>query len=98
MPMKLTYSPLSEARKQQLYEQYPGIERHFNELEKKIRESPYSGTKMTIPSQSGKDIPALSLSTETDIFSGALSFSKELTGVYVCSGDLQNVRVIQILF
>jgi hypothetical protein len=89
---------LSEKRKQQLCKLYPGIEQHFNEIEKKIRESPLLGAKMITPAQSGKDIPAFSLSTATDIFSGAISFSKELTCVYVCSGDLQNVRIIQILF
>jgi hypothetical protein len=96
--MKITFSPSSTARKQRLCDQYPGIERHFNELETRILKTPLSGTKMIIPSQGRKDIPAFALSTRTDIFSGAAKYSKELTGVYVYSEKLQTARVIQFLF
>jgi hypothetical protein len=89
---------LSKARKQQLLFKYPGIAQHFRLLEDKIGADPLSGAEIIIPSRGKKDIPALALSTETNFFSGALAYSKELTAVYVCSGDLSSAWVIQILF
>jgi hypothetical protein len=89
---------LSKERKQQLLFKYPGIAQHFRLLEGKIAEDPLSGTETIIPSRGKKDIPVLMLSTETNFFSGALAYSKELTAVYVCSGDLLNARIIQVLF
>jgi hypothetical protein len=88
-----------EKRKQLLLKDYPGIGQHLGLLEDKIADDPLSGTKTIITSQGKKDIPALALSTETNFFSGALAYyGKELTVVYICSGDLSSARIIQILF
>jgi hypothetical protein len=95
--MKITYSPLSEQQKQLLCEKYPGITHHLDLLEEKIQADPLMGAKMMVPSRGVRNIPALSLSTETNIFSGALAYSKELTAVYVCSRDLSIAYIIQIL-
>jgi hypothetical protein len=96
--MRISHSTLAAGRKQALLNEYPGLVRHFEELENTIKENPDSGTKELMPNRSGRSIPVRVLSAQTEIFSGAISYSKELTAIYICSDDMTLGRIIQYLF
>jgi hypothetical protein len=59
---------------------------------------PLSGRAELMANRKGQSTPVYCLTTETEIFGGAASYSKELIGVYVYSKNLQMVRIIQFLF
>jgi len=48
--------------------------------------------------KNGRSILVRVLSAQTEIFSGAISYSKELTAVYICSDDMTLGRIVQFLF
>jgi len=96
--MKISHSNLAADKKQALLAEYPGLIRHFYELENVIKTNPDIGAKELMPNKAGGNTPVRILSAQTDIFSGALSYSKELTVVYIYSDDMMNGRIIQYLF
>ena len=96
--MRISHSNLAAARKQALLNEYPGLIRHFEELENAIRENPDAGRKEFMLNRSGGSTPVRVLSAQTEIFSGAISYSKELTVVYICSDDMTLGRIVQYLF
>jgi hypothetical protein len=98
MPIQISFSDPALEQKQRLIEKYPGLERHFLHLEREIVAAPLSGVAEHILNTNGKSVPVYALAAETEIFSGAASYSKELIGVYAYSEKLQMARVIQFLF
>jgi hypothetical protein len=98
MSIQLSFSPLAQEQKWSLIKEYPGLKKHFSCLEDKIQNKPLSGRGERIANRKGQSIPVYCLATETEIFSGAASYSKELIGVYVYSENLQMVHIIQFLF
>ena len=77
--MKITHSELASEQRKTLLKQFPGLERHFSELEKAVKANPDNGTKEIILSKTGYGIPVRTMSAETEIFGGVASYSKELT-------------------
>jgi hypothetical protein len=98
MPIQISFSTLAREQKRSLIKEYPGLERHFSRLEDEILCAPLSGTTELMANRKGQSTPVYCLATETEIFSGAASYSKELIGVYIYSENLQVVRMIQFLF
>jgi hypothetical protein len=64
----------------------------------KIQKKPFSGTVEFMANKKGTSVSVHCLATQTEIFGGAASYSKELIGVYIYSEKLQRVRMIQFLF
>jgi hypothetical protein len=85
-------------QKRSLIEKYPGLGKHFSHLEGVIGNAPLSGSVELMANKKGQSTPVHTLATETDIFSGAASYSKELIAVYIYSEKLQMARVVQFLF
>jgi hypothetical protein len=85
-------------QKQSLINEYPGLGKHFSRLEDEIQSAPLSGTSELMANKKGQSTPVYYLATETEIFGGAASYSKELIGAYVYSEKLQTARIIQFLF
>jgi len=96
--MKISHSNLAAAKKRALLAEYPGLIRHFEELENAIKANPDKGTKEFMLNKAGNSVQVRVLNAQTEIFSGALSYSKELTVVYICSDDMANAHIIQYLF
>jgi len=96
--MRVSHSDPAAAKKQALLDEYPGLSRHFEELENTIRDNPLAGAKELMVNKNGRSIPVRVLSAQTEIFSGAISYSKELTVVYICSDDMTLGRIVQFLF
>jgi len=96
--MKISHSNLAAARKQALLNEYPGLLRHFEELENTIIENPEAGVRELMANKGGSSTPVRALSAQTEIFSGAISYSKQLTVVYICSDDMSLGRIVQYLF
>jgi hypothetical protein len=94
----ITYSELAGGRKQDLVKEYPGIARHFDELENEIEKNPAAGTQELMANTGGRATPVRTMSTQTEIFGGVVSYSKELIAVYVCSDDMTAIRIVQFLF
>jgi hypothetical protein len=97
MPIEISYSLLAEQQKRELSGKYPAIIRHLEKLEEAIKTDPLAGTA-ELYATLGKDLPARSLSARPHIFSGNIVYERELTVVYICSGDLHAARIIQILY
>jgi hypothetical protein len=98
MPIRISFSELAGEQKRLLIEEYPGLERHFTRLEDAVMNAPLSGASELMANRKGQSTPVYSLATETEIFGGAASYSKELIGIYIYSEKLQEVRIIQFLF
>jgi hypothetical protein len=71
-----------------------GIARHFDELENEIEKSPTAGTQELMANTGGRATPVRTMSTQTEIFAGVVSYSKELIAVYVCSDDMTAIRFL----
>jgi hypothetical protein len=98
MPIQIAFSILAQEQKQSFIKEYPGLEKHFSRLEDEIQRKPLSGAVEFMANKKGASVPVYCLATETEIFGGAASYSKELIGVYIYSEKLQMVRIIQFLF
>jgi hypothetical protein len=98
MPIRISFSIPAREQKQSLIKEYPGLEKHFLRLEDEIQRRPLSGAVELMANKKGTSVPVYCLATETEIFGGAVSYSKELIGVYIYSEKLQMVRIIQFLF
>jgi len=96
--MKISHSNMATDKKQALLKEYPGLIRHFKELENAIKENPDAGTKEFMANRGGGSTPVRVLSAQTEIFSGAISYSKELTAIYICSDDMTLGRIVQYIF
>jgi len=96
--MTISHSKLANNQKKILLKKFPGLKRHFCDLEKELETNPDDGAKEIILSKNGRGIPVRIMSAETEIFSGVASYSKVLIAVYVCSDDFSLGRIIQYLF
>jgi hypothetical protein len=96
--MKISHSETASDQKRTFIQEFPGLKRHFIDIEQEIQTNPENGTKETMMSKAGRGIQVRTMSAETEIFSGVISYSKELIAVYICTEDFSMGRIIQYLF
>ena len=96
--MKISLSKLANEQKKALIREFPGLRRHFSELEKAIETNPEDGNKEFVLTRTGRYMPVRTIGAVTEIFGGMASYSKELVAVYLCSEDFSLGRVVQYLF
>ena len=96
--MQISHSNLASNQKEAFLKEFPGLKRHFSELEKEIQTNPKDGTKEIMMSGTGRGTLVRTMSAKTEIFGGVASYSKELVAVYICSDNFTMGRIIPFLF